>query len=291
MLSISFALSTLGIGVVYAILALAVVFVYRASRVLVFCVGEIGAVAAYVLRDGWALAGPGPWGFAIGVLAALAAAAFIGAVLYLLVERLNPGGSHFIGTIITVAVGVVLLGLLAAGWGGEISRLPIRLGFTTIAGTRVPLLTPAIIAIGAVLLAAVFLLLHRSDFGIESQALSGNRTLAHLRGIPVSRRLLSIWVLAAVFSAIGGMLSAAFSSVSIEGASVGLSGIVAAIIGGLTNPAGAVVGAVLLALAENLTTAWFDARYSQVVPILSLLALLIVRPRGIGNRAESIERV
>lgn len=291
MLSISFALSTLGIGVVYAILALAVVFVYRASRVLVFCVGEIGAVAAYVLRDGWALAGPGPWGFIAGVLAALAAAALIGAVLYALVERLNPGGSHFAGTIITVAVGVVLLGVLAAGWGGEITRLPIRLGFTTIAGTRVPLLTPAIIAIGAVLLAAVFLLLNRSDFGIESQALSGNRTLAHLRGIPVNRRLLSIWVMAAVFAAIGGMLSAAFSSVSIEGASVGLSGIVAAIIGGLTNPAGAVIGAVLLALAENLTTAWFDARYSQVVPILSLLALLIVRPRGIGNRAESIERV
>ncbi|MFG1431152.1 branched-chain amino acid ABC transporter permease [Xanthobacter sp. V2C-8] len=291
MLSISFALSTLGIGVVYAILALAVVFVYRASRVLVFCVGEIGAVAAYVLRDGWALAGPGLPGFAAGLAAALLAAAAIGAVLYLLVERLNPGNDHFIGTIITVAVGVVLLGLLAAGWGGEISRLPIRLGFTTVFGTRVPLLTPTIIAIGAVLLAAVLVLLRHSDFGIESQALSSNRSLARLRGIPVNRRLLSIWVLAAVFSAIGGMASAAFSSVSIEGASVGLSGIVAAIIGGLTNPAGAVIGALLLALAENLTTAWFDARYSQVVPILSLLALLIVRPRGIGNRAESIERV
>ncbi|MFG1359154.1 branched-chain amino acid ABC transporter permease [Xanthobacter pseudotagetidis] len=291
MLTLSFALSTLAIGVVYAVLALAVVFVYRASRVLVFCVGEIGAVAAYVLRDGWVIAGTGVQGFLVGVAAALAVAALIGAALYLLVERLNPGGDHFIGTILTVAAGVVLLGLLAAGWGGEISRLPIRLGFTTIAGTRVPVLTLTVIAIGAVLLTLVLALLRHSDFGIESQALSSNRGLAYLRGIPVNRRLLSIWVLAAVFSAIGGMLSAAFSSVSIEGASVGLSGIVAAIIGGLTNPAGAVLGAFLLALAENLTTAWFDARYSQVVPILSLLALLIVRPRGIGNRVESIERV
>jgi len=291
MLPISLIVSTASIGIVYAVLALAVVFIYRTSRVLLFCVGEIGMLSAYVLRDVWVWVGPGLGGFAAGAAAAIAAAAVVGLILYTVIERFGGHHNHFVGTIVTVAFSIFLLGVLSAGWGGEISRLPIRLGFTTVLGQRVPLLGPAVIAVGVVVLATVGLALSWSDFGIDSQALADNRRLAQLRGIPVERRLQAIWISAAVMSGIGGCLSAAVSSVSIEGAVVGLSGIVAAIIGGLTSPLGAIIGAILLALGENVTTSLFDARYSHVVPVLFLVALLIVRPSGLSGRAESIARV
>jgi branched-chain amino acid transport system permease protein len=85
-------------------------------------------------------------------------------------------------------------------------------------------------------------------------------------------------------------LSGAISSVSIEGAAVGFSGLVAAIIGGLTSPGGAIIGAMLLAVGENTISLFFDVRYSVVVPVGLLVALLAVRPYGLSARIERIAR-
>ena len=88
----------------------------------------------------------------------------------------------------------------------------------------------------------------------------------------------------------GLKFSLTISAVSISGAAVGFSGIVAAIMGGLTSPAGALAGAFALALGENLTSLWFDARYSVAVPVVLLVLLLAMRPAGLSGRVEHISR-
>ncbi len=108
--------------------------------------------------------------------------------------------------------------------------------------------------------------------------------------MPVQRRLATVWIASAVIAGIAGIFSAALSAVSVEGATVGFSGIVAAIIGGLTSPLGGIAGALLLATGENVTSLFFEARYSIVVPVLLLVILLIVRPSGLSARVERIAR-
>jgi branched-chain amino acid transport system permease protein len=282
-------LATVSTAAVYALFALAVVLVYRASRIVLFCIGETGMVSAYAGYTVWTAVG-GAAGLVLGIAAALLAASLTGVALYRATGWLNREHDHFSGTVVTIAVGIVLFGLMTTLWNGEVSRLPINIGYVDIFGARLPGLGFAVAGIGAAITALLLYVFWRTGLGLETRALADNRLLAQLRGIRVQRRLLTVWVVAALLSGIGGLLSASLSSVSVEGSAVGLSGVVAAIIGGLTSPGGAIVGAFVLAAAENITISYFDARYSLVVPIVFLVILLLLRPSGLSAKTEGIAR-
>lgn len=292
----SLLLNILSSTVVYALFALAIVFAYRTSRVLLFCIGEIGMVSAYVLLQVWGWAGTQEFAggsvsaFAVGLAAALCISALQGGLLYLVLGKIGTDGDPFIGTVVTIAFGIVLFGLMTTLWRGEITRLPLPDLPVVLAGQTLSALVLGIVATGALLIALLLLAFYRSNLGLEMQALASNRALAELRGVPVQRRLATVWIASAVIAGIAGIFSAALSAVSVEGATVGFSGIVAAIIGGLTSPLGGIAGALLLATGENITSLFFEARYSIVVPVLLLAMLLIVRPSGLSARVERIAR-
>ncbi|RKP53751.1 ABC transporter permease subunit [Pararobbsia silviterrae] len=287
---VSFLIDLLSSAVTYALLALAVVLAYRTSRVLMFCVGEIGMTCAYVLHDVWGWAGGGGAGFAAGLLAAFAVAAVIGWILYLLLRQLSANGDHFVGTVVTIAVSIFLEGVMSAVWAGETIQMPFRRDTFVLAGAQISPVSLAIVVIGGVLIGGLLLVFYRSRAGIELQAVAGNWRLAVLSGIPAARWLSFVWIVAAMLCAVAGLFSGAISAVSIGGAEIGFSGIVAAIMGGLTSPVGALAGALLLAAGENLTSLFFDARYSVVVPVLFLVLLLALRPAGLSGRVERISR-
>jgi branched-chain amino acid transport system permease protein len=109
-----------------------------------------------------------------------------------------------------------------------------------------------------------------------------NPLSARLSGIRTSRMSLVAFALAAGLGASGGIVMAPLTLASYDmGLSLGLRGFVAAIMGGLTSPAGAVVGALLLALLENLAGGVFRAAYKEAVAFLVLFLILLVRPQGI----------
>jgi branched-subunit amino acid ABC-type transport system permease component len=290
MSALPFTLDALSSAVIYALFALAVVLAYRTSRVLMFCVGEIGVLSAYVVRDVWAWTGDSAAGLALAVLAALCVASIVGWVLYALLRQLSASSDHFVGTVVTIAVSIFLEGLMSAIWNGETEQLPFTRHALSIGGVSLSVLSLWIVLLGGGLIVAALLVLHRSRVGIELQALSGNWQLAVLSGIPAARRLSAVWIAASMLSAVAGIFSAAISAVSIGGASVGFSGIVAAIMGGLTSPGGAMAGALLLAFGENLTSLYFDARYALAVPVVALVLLLALRPAGLSARVERISR-
>lgn len=296
--AISLLFNILSSTAVYALFALAIVFAYRTSRVLLFCIGEIGMTSAYVLLQVWNWGQANGFGdgaalsFGLGVLsvsAALAVAAMMGLLLYLVLGKLGAD-DPFVGTVITIAFSIVFFGAMTTLWRGEITRLPLPDFSVPLLGANISVLVLGIVGAGLVLVAALLLVFYRSSLGIEMQALASNRTLAELRGIPVQRRLATVWIASAVISGVAGIFSAALSAVSVEGVTVGFSGIVAAIIGGLTSPFGGIAGAFLLAAGENITNQYFDARYSIVVPVVLLVLLLIVRPSGLSARVERIAR-
>ncbi|SDC89699.1 branched-chain amino acid ABC transporter permease [Paraburkholderia lycopersici] len=288
--TLSFVLDLLSSAVIYALFGLAIVLAYRTSRVLMFCVGEIGMTSAYVLRSVWLWAGGTAGGLALAAAAALGVAALAGWGLYALLRRLSANGDHFVGTVVTIAASIFLEGLMSAVWNGETVQLPFPRGAVTLGGASLSIVSLGIVAAGGLLIAALLLAFYRTRAGIELQAVAGNWQLAVLSGIPAARWLAVAWIVAATVSAVAGIFSAAVSAVSASGAAVGFSGIVAAIMGGLTSPAGALAGAFMLAAGENVTSLYLDARYSVVVPVVLLVLLLALRPSGLSGRTERISR-
>ncbi len=271
--------------------ATAVVLVYRASHVLAFHVGEIGVMAAYVAVAASRVAPAGAWGSAIAVACGLIAALAMGAITHLVVDRWGGRRGHFVGTVLTIALGIVILGVVSLVWSGESKRLVLATGRLELGGIGIAwnTLASALICLAGVIVAQ--LVVRFTRFGIDMRAVANNPRLAELRGVPVRRVLLATWLMASVMAGLGGIGVAAISSAAMEGAFVGVSGVVAAILGGMTSLAGAVVGAILIAAAEHGVTVFIDARYSQVVPVVALLIVLALRPSGLAGRVERIARV
>jgi branched-chain amino acid transport system permease protein len=284
-----FAVNTLSTTMVYALFALAVVFAYRTGRILFFCVGEIGTVSAYVMAAVWDRSGQAAIDLPLAILAAVAVDVTMGCILFVILRQ-EKQEDPFVGTAITIAIAIILVGLMSVMWGSSVEQLPLVKGFVTFAGATLPLVSFVAIAVGALAVSTALILLYWTPIGIELQAVAENRQLASLNGIPVDRRILMTWIAACTLSGIGAVLSGAVSSISVEGSAIGFSGIVAAIIGGLTSPGGALAGALILATGENLISLFFDVRYSTVVPVALLLLLLMVRPWGLSSRVERIFR-
>ncbi len=284
-----YAINTLSTAVVYALFALAIVFAYRTSRILLFCVGEIGVMSAYVLSAVLHWTGTTAGGIVLAVAMTLLFDTVIGIVLFFVLGQ-EKQEDPFTGTAITIALAIFFAGCISVIWGGQVEQLPFPNGTISIAGASISIISVISIAVGAVVAVAILALFYNTSIGIELQALANNRELAVLNGIPVNSRMLTVWIAASIVSGLAGVLSGAISSVSAGGTAVGFSGLVAAIIGGLTSPGGAIAGAMLLAAGENITSLFLDVRYSAVVPVGLLVALLALRPYGLSARVERIVR-
>ncbi len=289
MLSLPFIVNTLSTAAIYALFALATVIAYRTSRILLFAMGEIGMVSAYVFHTVWLAAGTTAAGSALAASAVIVVDVALGLVLYAILQD-EALEDPFTGTVITIALSITLLGVMAVFWGGSVYQLPLPSTPVMVGDVALSRISLGTILIGGLVALGVLFMFYRTAVGIELQALADNRQLAALAGIPVGTRLLAVWIGAALVSGLAGVLSAAVSSVSAEGTVVGFSGMVAAIIGGLTSPAGALAGALLLAVGENAIALHLDVRYSIAVPVGLLVLLLAVRPQGLSARIEHIAR-
>lgn len=285
--SIATALAT---GLIYSVMAVGIVLIYRTSRVLAFHMGEVGMLAAYAMVSVWR-PGAGAINLFTAISAVLAVALLTGVAMYVLVERFGGRFGHFVGTVITIAATIALHGIMSLIWGAQTWRMPLIDGNVSLLGFTFPAGNLAVLVFSAAILLAVLLLLARTTIGIDMQAIACNPTLARLRGISVQRTLCVVWVLASLLAAVSGIMIASVSVVSLEGAIIGVSAIVAALIGGMTSIPFAIVGALLLAGCETLVTLFGEPRYSQVIPVICLMLLLIVRPTGLASQSEHIARV
>lgn len=276
---------------VYAALAVAVVLVYRSNRVLTFHVAELGVLAAYVMVSITGVYGPGLFSTLLGFGAAWIVVLILTVLVHVVVDHWGRPYGHFVGTVLTIAIAGGLMGMVSMIWYGQTMRLVLVDGHLALGGSRISLNAIVVIICCSVAVAAVQLTVAKTRLGINMRAVANSPGLAALRGISVSRVLLTAWLFAGTLSAIAGVGMAALSSVAMEGAVIGVSAVVAAILGGMTSLGGAVLGALLLATGEQLVSVYFDARYSQVVPILALLIVLSVRPSGLSGRVESVVRV
>lgn len=290
---LSIIVSIIASASVYAALATAIVLVYRTNHVLTFHVGESGVLAAYVMVSVIVPMSSMPTGSLIsGMIAAVAVTVGLAILLHVIIDQWGKKYGPFVGTVLTIAAAIIISGVTSLLWSGETKRLILISGQIYNEGGRVISLNSLFIfALCAFAVILVQLVVTRTSLGVAMRAVANNARLAQLRGVSVQRVLLIVWAFAGLLTAIGGIGLASLTSVAMEGAFVGVSAVVAAIIGGMTSLPGAILGALLLATGEQLISIYFDARYSQVVPILALVIVLVIRPSGISGKVEQIARL
>jgi len=287
----------LGLGVVYALVALGFVVVYRASQVFNFAQGELLAFGAFAMTS---LAAAGvPW--IAAVLGAMAATGLVAAGCERLVLRRMIGRPVFVTIILTIFIGFVLRALVVIVWGTDPRGVPTPWDTTAVlelGEARVLWNTVAAEIAAAVALAALALFSRYSRLGVAMRATSDDQEVSLALGIPVGRVFGASWFVAGALAALAGVFLGMFPrTVDSNLGFVALRAFPAVIVGGLDSPVGTVIAALSLGVLEVLTQGYVNERLGQfghgfhaVLPYLVMILFLMVRPYGLLGRRQ-VERV
>lgn len=274
--------SGLATGSIYALMALALVIIYNATRTLNFAQGEMLMVSTFVA---WTALGAGlPLGAAM--LVAVAAAAALAFAVERLVIRRTIAATHWDVLIITLGLSLILRAGAGVLWSHDEFPFPSFLPSAPIALGPVRLAPVSLGIIGAslALMAGLYALFAWTRLGRAMRAVAQNPRAARLMGISVERVYSAAWVLAAMVGAVAGVLIAPVVFLSSAMGLVVINGFTAAVLGGFGSMPGAVAGGMLLGVLENVAPLYLPAGVRYSVPFLVLILILVVRPAGLLGR-------
>lgn len=280
-------LNGLSAGSVYALIAIGLVLIYRSSRVLHFAHGSFAMIAAFVAYE---LHGRG-FGLVVSFLGAAVAAFLIGAGTYrLLLDRAREGGSHSV-VMVTIALFMMLEGIAGVTWGSDTKDFNHYFAEPSIVSVTADIsLSEHNVWINVVTLVLVLLLAAFFRFtriGIAMRAVADNETAASLMGVRVRRLHAVTWGMATVLAAVAGLLLSpkVFLDPSMMFAPL-LKAFAAAVLGGLTSIAGAIVGGWLLGVVETLVGAYVSTHFQASIAFFIIIVVLVVRPQGLLGKRE-----
>ena len=275
----------IGIGAVYALVALGFVLIFRATNVVNFAQGEFSMVAAFLMV---VCAVDLELPYWLSFLIALGGMAFIGAVFNLTVYYPLRHRSFLPVIISTIGASIFLANSTLALYGPQPQVLP---GWFETPGIQVgPVYLDSqyllIIAVTIVLVAFQYWFFEHTLIGKKLQATSQDKEMASLLGIPVARMIMITFIYSALIGGIAGILVAPILFVSIQmGSSIALKAFAATIIGGFGDVAGAIIGGLALGIIETFGAAYISVPYKDGFAFLVLVLFLIFRPQGIfGER-------
>ncbi|WP_197319086.1 branched-chain amino acid ABC transporter permease [Saccharomonospora sp. NB11] len=275
-------------GAVYAAFALALVLIWRSTRVVNFAQGAMAMLTTYValtlIENGQSY-----WvGFAVALVAGLV----LGAVIERLLIRPVEGGPELNAVIVTLGLFVALQALAAILFGSAYQSFPAPFSLTgfDVGGTTVaftPFDTFVVLAVLVVMLALVALF-RLTDLGLRMRAAALHQEVSRLLGVRVGRLLTLGWALAAVVGSLAGLLIAGGSLIHPAYMEpVIVFGFVAAVLGGLDSPPGAVVGGLLVGLALSYVSGYLGSELVALAALVILVLVLLARPRGLfGHTTE-----
>jgi branched-chain amino acid transport system permease protein len=281
------------LAAIYALIACGYVLIYRVSRVLNLAHGELMMFSAYLLLTTASLFSKNPV-VALGVAVALSL--FVGVLVYFFLMRRMTGEMVLAAVLTTVALGVLLRGLVVLIWSAQQQNPAQALNWVNYSlalpgGARVSAAGAALIMTTFAIYSGLFLFLRFTKYGIRMRAAGQNPLLAAQRGITLHGIYALAWGLSTLTGALAGMLISLDSGLDSTMVLIGLKAFPAALVGGLDSLVGALLGALIIAGAEVLLIYYVDPLLSDVVPFLVLIAMLVVRPWGLFGTREELDRV
>jgi len=275
----------LGIGAVYALVALGFVLIFRATNVVNFAQGEFSMVAAYLMVV-FAVDLHWPYGWAF--LASLTGMALLGAIFNLGVYYPLRNRTFLPVIIATIGASIFLANTVLALYGPQPQVLS---GWFETPGIQVgPVYLDSqyllIMGVTLVLVGFNFWFFEHTMLGKKLQATSQDKEMAALLGIPVATMIMLTFVYSALLGGVAGILVAPILFVSIQmGSTIALKAFAATIIGGFGDVTGAIIGGLSLGIIETFGAAYISVPYKDAFAFLVLVAFLVFRPQGIfGER-------
>lgn len=278
---------------IYALVSAGYVLVYRVSRVLNLAHGELMMVGAYLLVATAGVAHADPF---LAIALAALSGLVMGILVYVVLMRWMTGEAVLAAVLITIALGILLRGLVVMIWTTQEFYPAAMFGWTNppVAigpSIHISAASLAILIVTAVVYLALFVFLRFTRWGVRMRAAGQNPRLAEQRGIRLHAVYALAWGLSTFTAALAGMLLALDSGVETNMATIGLKAFPAALVGGLDSLIGAVIGALIVAAAEIAAIQYVSPLLSDVVPFIVLLVVLAVRPWGLFGSREQLDRV
>jgi len=300
-------LNGIAIGSVYALFALGYTIVFSILRVINFAHGAIFTVGAYLTyaltgaafgRNGQLRNASLP--LELNFWIALTLGALGAGVLGVIVERLafkplrQRGSDPLLTLVSSLGVAIATVNILQYLFGAENYSFGETLGSmpasVTLVGGELPVVIRTkqivIFAVSMVLVVALTLLVNRTRTGKGLRAVAEDLTTARLLGIDTDRLIRLSFFISGVLGGIAGALIGLAGSFNYQfGVTIGLKGLAVIVLGGLGDIPGAVVGGLVIGVAEAFVPAEYNA-YKDAVPFVVLLVVLLVRPQGLLGRAQ-----
>ena len=293
------------LGSIYALVALGYTMVYGIIGLINFAHGElvmVGALTAVSVIQALMVAGLGLPPAAImmaGLLVAIPLCMLLAYAMERVAYRPLRGAPRLAALITAIGVSIVLQNVAMMVWGRSYFSFPDVVSVTTygIGGAVITDLQVLIVLLAAALMAGLLLIVHRTRLGLAMRATAENSAVASLMGVDANRVIVAAFLLGAALAAVAGLMVSAYYGIAhyYMGFMLGLKAFTAAVLGGIGNLGGAMLGGLLLGLIESLGAGYIGdftgdvlgSNYQDVFAFFVLIIVLTIRPSGLlGERVS-----
>ncbi len=284
-----FFLSGITVGAVYALVALGFTIIYNASDVVNFAQGEFVMLGGIITVFTYGAGLPLP----LAALIAIIATAAVGVALNKLAIEPARGAPVVSLIIITIGASIFIRGATQLIFDKQIHRFPAFSGDQPILIGGATILPQSLWVIAGALMVffCLWLFFTRTLIGRAVLATANNRIAAQLVGINTKYVMTLSFAMSAAIGALAGVLVTPITMTSYDvGLALALKGFAAAMLGGMGNPKGALVGGLLLGILEAMTAGYISSQYKDAAAFIVILAVLFAMPQGLFGR-KSTERV
>lgn len=279
-------ISSLVVGSIYALMALAMSITYKASEIPNFAQGEMAMMSTYVT---FVLLSTYGMSFYAAILLTIVFALVLGLILefFFLRRAKNPTPLNLI--VITIGFQLMLYGLAGWKWGSEqrqinlpfsASKVLLQNDFITLTELNV-----ATLLIALIVLAFIFILIQKTKLGLAMKACQQNVNASKMNGISADRILAISFGISSIVGAIAGVLIAPI--ITLDPSMMWdplLKGFAAAVLGGMKSLHGVVIGGLLLGLLENLFGFYVSIEFKSVVAFTLIVLVLYFKPSGLFDK-------
>ena len=285
---LSYLISGISLGSIYAIIALGYTMVYGIAKMLNFAHGDIIMVGAYAVITAVFTMGLPPF---IAILISIALCALLGIAIEFLAYRPLRQAQPLAVLITAIGVSYLLQNLALLIYGSEQKAFPTIVALPTvhIGGVYIDGITLATLVVTAVIMVALSLFINKTRMGKAMRAVSEDKEAAELMGISVNR---TITVTFAIGSALAGVAAifygAAYTYIRpTTGAMPGIKAFTAAVFGGIGSIPGAMLGGILLGVIEQLSKTYISTLWADAIVFGVLVVVLVVKPTGLLSKKIS----
>lgn len=277
------------VGSVYALVALGYTMVYGILQLINFAHGEIvmiGALTALVTANGLLSAGlPSVLALIISIFVAMVVCAISGVLIERIAYRPLRNAPRLAPLITAIGVSILLQQIAILVFGRNyfsfpelIDKTPIQIGAITVTMNEI-----VIVVTSVALMAGLIWLVHRTKIGTAMRATAENQKVAGLMGIDINKIIGITFAIGSALGAVAGVMVASNYGQAhyYMGFMLGLKAFTAAVMGGIGNLWGAMIGGLILGLVENVGLIFVRGDYKDIFAFIVLVAVLIFRPQGL----------